>query len=544
MVRPSLILATILLPLSILLAQNTEGSLIGFDYEKTPIGSVIVDLENRYRVAFAYSSDLLPLEYPLTAKTAPRPVSEAMRILFERAPVDYMVIQGQVVLRHNPAKVVPPPPPPKREISRKAPEPQPTTPFYRRIVPEPTQVIAAQGPPAELPDGYRVGPDRFNLDPLLSEFEADLPDRIPAKAPQRRLGQVSLVPRFGTNAFNKHQTINHLSLNVIGGVNGGVEGLEIGGIFNGIKGDVFGVQIAGAVNHTEGSLVGVQAAGLVNVTKRSSYAFQAAGLANWSLNELKGTQIAGLLNRSGGTQQRPPFQIGGLGNINTGYVTSQIGGVFNKADTVADLQLAGFINIAKVAKQQVGLINVADSVSGTPLGLINLIRKGYNRIELAGEETLFANVSLKLGNRKFYNIFRLGARWSTQTDSTLVNGSDPTQRTINWALGYGIGSAPRLNDHLALTSELTALQVNEGGGWTEQLNLLSQLRVSLDVDAGATVSFFAGPVINVHFSKWQDPETGTFLSELAPYTFWELEQDGLRAQAWVGFTAGIRVNPL
>lgn len=527
-----------------LFGQAVEDQKIAFNYQKTPIREALADLEHRYHLVFAYSVDLMPLDHPLTARTPALPVPEAMKVLFERAPVDFMMMQRQIVLRHAPDKPIPDPP--KEQLTQRTVPVKKETPFYRRIAPKPIETIAASGPPQQLPGGDRTAPDQFNLGPLLTNFRPEISAPERTTAPRRRLGQVSLVPWMGTNRENTEYTINHLSLNVIGGVSGGVEGVEIGGLYNEVRGDVFGMQISGGINLSKGSLIGGQVAGLVNMSTLESYAIQVAGLANISKGRMRGTQIAGGFNKAVGEQSHAPLQIAGIGNMGDGRVRSQLAVIFNQADTVADLQMAGLINIAhKVEGQQVGLINIADSVSGTPLGLINLIRHGYNRVEFAGEEALFANLSLKLGNRKFYNIFRVGARWeNTPADGPPIEGRDNENRTIHWGLGYGIGAAPKVGNRTAITSELMATQIDEGGGWTNHLNLLSQLRISFDVEAGSVVSFFAGPVVNVQFSKWRDPETGAFLSDLAPYTFWESEDSNLLTRAWVGFSAGVRVNPL
>ena len=90
--------------------------------------------------------------------------------------------------------------------------------------------------------------------------------------------QVSFLPGIGTNGTESGNFKNNLSLNIIAGYNGGVEGLELGLFSNTIKNDVQGIQIAGFSNQVLGKTEGIQAAGFSNFSKSNSNSVQLAGL--------------------------------------------------------------------------------------------------------------------------------------------------------------------------------------------------------------------------------------------------------------------------
>src|SRR5690606_29239387 len=92
--------------------------------------------------------------------------------------------------------------------------------------------------------------------------------------------QISFTPGLGTHGRLSPQVINHFSLNILGGYNGGVDGFEVGGLFNINKKDVQYFQAAGVFNLTGGRMNG----------------FQVAGVNNTVLDSVSGAQVAGVNN--------------------------------------------------------------------------------------------------------------------------------------------------------------------------------------------------------------------------------------------------------
>lgn len=198
----------------------------------------------------------------------------------------------------------------------------------------------------------------------------------------RRPFQFSVVPSVSTNGPLAASTVNHVSVNLLGGYARGVDGAEFAGVFNLIseemKGFQFGgvanlvggrtrgMQFAGAMNHTMGSLHGLQLAGLsntvwdtlsgaqvaggVNIVKRGMSGTQVSGAANITLGDLDGVQVSGGVNVAHGTVRK-----------------SQVAGALNYARSVAGGQVAAGLNVSlgDVGGGQVGFgANYARSVTG------------------------------------------------------------------------------------------------------------------------------------------------------------------------------------
>jgi hypothetical protein len=150
-----------------------------------------------------------------------------------------------------------------------------------------------------------------------------------------RAYQFSFVPGLSTHGKLNAQVINKTSINLIGGYSGGVDAVEVGGIFNINKMNVKSVQLAGLFNIVGGNVKGVQIACLFNQVEGSVEGLQIGGAFNTVKNEVKGIQIATL---------------------------------YNKARSVKGLQI--------------GFINKTETQEGTSIGFINISRnkKGKNKV--------------------------------------------------------------------------------------------------------------------------------------------------------------------
>lgn len=139
---------------------------------------------------------------------------------------------------------------------------------------------------------------------------------------ERRFFQISFFYPLGTGYTKSMEYTNNISLNLLVGLNGGVRGVEIGGLVNYIHKDVKGVSLAGLGNIIRGNVRGALISGLVNYAGHNMTGFQM--------------------------------------------------GLFNYAGTLTGAQ--------------VGLINVVtkDAKNAIPFGLINIIKNGYYAFELNG----------------------------------------------------------------------------------------------------------------------------------------------------------------
>ena len=510
---------------------------VTFTYANEPLENIITDISRKYSVQFSYSRDFVPLDHRVSVSVKNQPLSVALDEVFQETPIEYAAIGDQVALRPDRRKNQQ-----LTSIETLRGKVRQTSPIHPNPVTELPAHKIKRNKEQEMPALDKKQTVSVSGGNRVLELEA-IPYEVPVLNPvpvdeENRLAQISLLPFLGTNALRSNQITNNLSLNVFWGTNGGVDGLEVGGFFNSITKDVKGVQVAGFGNMVSGAMVGTQAAGLFNVSGESSQGVQAAGLFNVS-GDFDGVQAAGLFNISGGKAEG--IQASGLFNVAKGKVHGQASALFNRAGDVSWGQVSSLLNVGKRVKGfQIGLINISDTISGgAPIGLLNIVRDGYNRTEFSSGESLFANLGLKLGARSFYNNFHFGVRWddvSINTDSNLVKSGTFT----TWGLGYGFGTAIGLSKRTLLNFELVGIHLNEWEEWTNKLNLLGQLRLTLDIRPGRNASFFLGPVGNILISKRTDPETGVIGSSVAPYALYDETKGDTNIKAWVGFQAGVR----
>lgn len=199
--------------------------------------------------------------------------------------------------------------------------------------------------------------------------------------------QFSLTPGLGTNGRMSGQVVDKFSFNAVGGYTGGVNGFELGGVFNidqkevkyfqaaGVfnvaGGFVRGLQMAGIHNHDLDSMNGVQAAGISNVVMGAFSGVQLGGIINHVEEGFRGVQAAGILNVDGdfiqGWQKGSipmhasdtlhGVQLGGIANVVAGNFSGvQVGGIMNFVEgKLKGVQLSGFVNLAGDSIRQFGI---------------------------------------------------------------------------------------------------------------------------------------------------------------------------------------------
>ncbi|PWJ36085.1 LA_2272 family surface repeat-containing protein [Sediminitomix flava] len=326
-----------------------------------------------------------------------------------------------------------------------------------------------------------------------------------------RPAQLSFLYPIGTNGISSEKYNNGISINAIAGYNGGLQGIEFGSVVN-ITNQVTGFQVAGVSNISE-SLRGVQIS-VVNITKDATGG--QFGILNES-TELKGSQI-GVINRTGNMK----------------------GAQF------------GLINRSKNSTgAMVGLINVADSLTGAPIGLINVIRKnGFRGMEFSYTDSFQLTGTYKVGVDPFYTMIGFGYQKSDNDYE-------------RWGIGLGIGSQWKIahDGWVKMGIEAMTYQVAENEFWTNQLNLLNQMRLNFAVQLSGNTSLIFGPSFNLQIRETSlgaqempsfsesnifynrsfqtvrhshyDPWTG----EQIRYSSQQFEMNG-----WFGFHAGIRFH--
>ncbi len=536
------------------------GQLVSMEYQDKPLKFVLNDITSTYGVNFTYSSSVVPVYRKVSFAVEEAPLGNALDQLFEENSLTHAEIGDQIVIKAKKQKRKAPPARitklTKIETSLPSKVKQ-QTPLYsdprqeellaRYYRQKYKNIAPIQGKElTSLPGG---GERVIEWD---SERINSMTEDIMTDEPFTRLAQVSILPYVGTNKLKSDEMTNNLSLNVFWGTNGGVDGVEVGGFVNSIRNDVKGVQVAGLGNSVGNDVTGTQVSGLFNTARGELEGAQVSGLFNYA-GEAKAVQVSSLFNMSpkafSGVQVSSLFnvsgegdgvQVSGLINTNRGRARTQVAGLFNTAGDISGAQVSAIMNIAKDVKGfQFALINIADTITGAPIGLLNIIKNGYNRVELASSEALFTSFSLKLGAKAFYNIFHVGLRWDrTAFEDGL--GQQQEEVLTSWGLGYGIGTAVTIGPRTLMNIEALATHINETEAWTTNLNLLTQLKILFDLRVGRRTSFFAGPSGNLMVSNLYDADTNTYGSNIMPYTLYETTQGETNTKVWVGFNAGVR----
>ncbi len=324
--------------------------------------------------------------------------------------------------------------------------------------------------------------------------------------------QLSVVPMIGTNRKLSGSVSNNFSFNVFAGYNGGVKGAEIGGLVNIIRDDMTGFQLAG----------------LSNIVGRQTRGAQIGGIFNFNMGDTKGFQLGGITNIT--LKTTTGFQLGGIGNYSDKFNGFQLGGIFNVVrKEMRGFQLAGIVNYAGIMRgAQFGLINVADSAAGTPIGLLSFVRKGYHHADVYYDETNYANVSFKTGVQHFYNIISAGWSWSDTSDL--------------WRVGYGLGSEFTMGKKKRgfTNMDLSVFYINKGKDFITDLNILSSFNLDFGFRFHKYFGVYLGPGVKVYNSQYLNPETGKSGLDIAYHPVFENVKNGQLNQVWVGFRGGAR----
>ncbi|MBK8338829.1 MAG: hypothetical protein IPK99_01875 [Flavobacteriales bacterium] len=380
-------------------------------------------------------------------------------------------------------------------------------------------------------------------------------------AQEKRFIQLSLVPTVGTSGKLSGATTSRISLNIVAGYVGGVNGFEAGGAVNMVRRDVRGVQMAGAANLVGGHTKGLQLAGAINHTMRSLNGAQIGGLGNVVWDTLSGMQLAGALNvvKGGmqGTQIGPGRSPHAFVRWNPGLWWDQRG---PRRCAQSPDQRSGELwqerkQHAVLLRNQCGLgrrgrrtgrlprelcahsergtgglrhqrcigggtrgrggaergPKVCRGAGGTgeserhhlwqQCGLLSIALRGYHRVDLHVTEVLPLTIAARTGTHRFYNLF---------TYSPAVDSSG------RWGFGYGSGTEVGYRGRHRGNIEWFAEHVNEQVEWIDAINIVGRISLTYGYVIKRRLIISAGPSFNVLFTDWRDAETGAYRSGIAP----------------------------
>lgn len=249
----------------------------------------------------------------------------------------------------------------------------------------------------------------------------------------KRPFQVSLTPGLSTHGMFSPQVVNKFSLNLAGGYTAGVNGLEVGGLFNINKQDSRYLQLAGIFNLVGGNMTGLQLSGAHNLV----------------LDTLRGVQLSLFTNKT-------EAQVSGL----------QMSALHNETRHLKGLQI--------------GLVNVADTSDGASIGILNITRNGFYKVSYFVNDLANANIALKTGTHAFY--------------STLLTSVNLLPNKKFYALGLGIGHDFIFSDKVYLSAEANYHLANNtqwDNQWGQAKLLLNiQLTPHLSLVGGPTYNYY------------------------------------------------------
>jgi hypothetical protein len=350
--------------------------------------------------------------------------------------------------------------------------------------------------------------------------------------------QASLIPGVSTHGKLGSQVVNKFSFNMLGGYTAGVNGFEIGGIFNIVQKDVRYAQVGGLFNVVGGEVDGVQVGGLYNHVMDSVSGTQVGGIANYVDGDVTGGQIGGIYNHVNGKVDGGQIagisnyvhgrvhgsQISGISNFSLGEVSgTQISGISNFTyKDMNGVQITGIVNYArKLDGIQIGLINISDTSSGYSIGLINFVRKGYHKICLYANEVTNANVATKTGNKRLYSILLAGYNFNNTNEA--------------FCFGYGIGKEIAITKKLAINPEISAQHIHLGDWY--HANIMSKVNLNLTYNFSDYFSVFAGPSYTFYYTNQTTPYSGRKFE--MPAKGYPVSKLGNNVSSWVGGSIGI-----
>jgi hypothetical protein len=169
------------------------------------------------------------------------------------------------------------------------------------------------------------------------------------------------------------------------------------------------------------------------------------------------------------------------------------------------------------------VINIADSVSGVPIGVLNFVKNGYHKLDIGYDSEAHLNLSFRTGVPALYTILSSTIR-PQHRDST------------EWSFGYGIGSSPRLGKRMRLNIDITSHQMVEGGR-IEHLQLTNRLSTGIEYQItswfavyGAFVANHAFYELDAVYDPYSEPRNIVYSTSDNRY----------KSELWPGWRFGIR----
>ena len=307
--------------------------------------------------------------------------------------------------------------------------------------------------------------------------------------------QVTSAYPIGSSGMNSIDYSNNFSFNILYGINGGVNGCELGALLNYNKGEARGFQLSGVSNINTGNSEGFLLSGGSNICMESANGVLISGLLNYSKQNAKGFQLA--------TANIAVNQFNGL----------QIG-LFNYAKKLKGVQF--------------GVFNyLGDEEEGLPIGLFSIVKNGHYELEFTGGDVIYSNLNYKMGVEKFYTILRVG--YSSYKNKPV------------YSFGFGFGGNISITEKQKITIDLSYNQIVFNNKCEDgKYNFLNRADFNYKYNISEKFSLLIGPSFNFYLTNEKvDGEYGTLK---IPYTIYKDEGTSSKLFIWIGINAGLALK--
>ena len=309
-----------------------------------------------------------------------------------------------------------------------------------------------------------------------------------------RPAQVTFAYPIGSSGMSSFKYSNNFSFNILYGLNGGVNGVEIGSLLNYNKGQVKGFQLSGVSNINRAYSKGILLAGISNIITDSSAGLMVSGVINYTKKNSKGFQLSTL-------------------NISANEFRGFQMGVVNYAKKINGVQF--------------GLINIlSDGEKGIPMGLVSIVKNGHYEFEITAGEVMYSNLVYKMGVERFYTIYKTSYA--------------SYKNTPVYSVGLGFGRNILLSEKQKISVDLTTNQIFYNNDWEGNLNMLNKVDFNYKYNISQKFSFLIGPSFNIYLTKKMiDGEYGTLN---IPYSINSNQWASGKLWMWFGLNAGLSLK--
>jgi len=352
---------------------------------------------------------------------------------------------------------------------------------------------------------------------------------------------VSLLPPISTNKLLSFHTRNMISLNIIGGHSKGLNGVEVGGVYNYDDGDVYGVQVAGVLNVVSEEVVGTQISGVMNAVKGNVKGVQIAGVINNNDSITDGIQISGVYQKThtlrglqiGGLYNRAIIATGGqisglLNTVDSANTFLQIAGLYNHGANIKGVQISGLVNSCDTLQGlQIGIFNRANHVKkGLSIGLINYTKNGYHKLEFSRNELGTTSIGFRSGWAPLHMHYFGGANIDNKVFRFIQAGmgiasSIPLSNTFNFEVDANVRNTHGVEDF---------------SSW--DFNMHNQLMLGLSWQPFKKLGIRTGITLN-HFWYNHSTEINNYVASLIENPVHEIGGVSRNHKMWIGWHVGL-----